>query len=87
MTNGLDTKGGGTTNRQDLAEQLRDRIVRQVAEAAQMQLDLRNWYAMKLGKDISQLNSDECPASLRVMQIIRLLRESQLEFEQGLEKG
>jgi hypothetical protein len=86
MTNGPDIRGSSGTSRYDLAEQLCNRIVQQVTESAQMQVDLRKWYAVKLGKDISQLNTDECPALLRVMQIIRLLRESQLEFEQDLGK-
>jgi hypothetical protein len=70
----------------DLTVQLRDKIIQQVTESAQVQMDLRKWYSLKLCKEVSQLKLDDCPALLRVMQIIRLLRESQLELEQSLEE-
>jgi hypothetical protein len=70
----------------DLTVQLRDKIIEQVAESEQVQMDLRNWYAKKFGKEVSQLKLDECPAIIRVMQIIRLLRESQLELEQAMQE-
>ena len=79
-------KSSTATEQYELAAQLRDKIIQQVAESAQVQMDLRKWYAMKLGKEVQELNLDDCPALLRVMQIIRLLRESQLEFEQDLEE-
>ena len=71
-------------DKHDLATQLRNKIVQQIAESAQVQMDLRNWYAKKLGKEVQELNLNECPALLRVMQVVRLLRETQLEFEQDL---
>ncbi len=69
----------------DLTSRIRDTVTQQIDEMERVQMDLREWYAMKLGKEVSQLNLDECPASIRVMQVIRLLRESQVEFEQALE--
>ena len=69
----------------NLTLQLRDRTVRHIADLSQVQADLQKWYATKPGKASEKLELDECPALLRVMQIIRLLRESQLEFEQELE--
>ena len=62
----------------------RDITVRHIAELAQVQVDLRKWYTAKPGKPTQQSNLDACPALVRMMQIIRLLRESQLEFEQEL---
>jgi hypothetical protein len=81
-----ETKSNTAKEQQDLTARLRDKIIQQVAESAQMQMDLRTWYAKKLGKGVAGLNVDECPALLRVMQIIRLLRESQLELEQAMEE-
>ena len=80
-----DTKNNTPDERRVLTAQLREKIIQQVTESAQIQVDLRQWYATKLGKDVQQLDLDECPALLRVMQIIRLLRELQLEFDQDLE--
>jgi hypothetical protein len=79
-----DIKSNRGVDKQNLTAQLRDKIVQQVAESGQVQMDLRKWYAMKLGKEVQELNLNECPALLRVMQVIRLLRESQLEFEEDL---
>jgi hypothetical protein len=81
-----ETKSNTAKEQQDFTARLRDKIVQQVAESAQVQTDLRTWYAKKLGKEVAGLNLDECPALLRVMQIIRLLRESQLELEQAMEE-
>jgi hypothetical protein len=80
-----DTKNNTPDERRVLTAHLREKIIQQVTESAQIQADLRQWYAAKLGKDVQQLDFDECPALLRVMQIIRLLREIQLEVDQDLE--
>jgi hypothetical protein len=81
-----DIKSNTTKEQQELTAQLRDKVIQQVAESEQVQMDLRKWYAKKFGKEVSQLKLDECPAILRVMQIIRLLRESELELEKALEE-
>jgi hypothetical protein len=70
----------------NLTLQLRDKTVQQVADLTQVQNDLQKWYATKPGKPSPKLELNECPALLRVMQIVRLLRETQLEFEKELEE-
>jgi hypothetical protein len=69
----------------DLTLDLRDKTVQQIADLSQVQIDLQKWYAARPGKPSPKLELNECPALLRVMQVIRLLRESQLEFEQQLQ--
>lgn len=69
-----------------LTSELRDTTMRQIADLVHVQVDLQKWYAMKPGRQSQALELNACPALLRVMQIIRLLRESQLEFEKALEE-
>ena len=63
---------------------LRDDTQRQIAELEKMQANLQQWYSMKPGKPSETLELDECPALLRVMQIIRLLRETLAEMDREL---
>ena len=66
---------------------LRDDTQRQITELKEMQTDLQQWYSMKPGKPAETLELDKCPALLRVMQIIRLLRETLAEMEGELGDG
>ena len=52
-----------------------------------MQADLQQWYSTKPGKPSETLELDECPGLLRVMQTIRLMRETLAELEQELGAG
>jgi hypothetical protein len=60
---------------------------RQIAELKQMQAELQQWYSTKPGKPSETLELDECPGLLRVMQTIRLMRETLAELEQELGAG
>ena len=70
-----------------LTVRLRDDTKRQIAELEQMQADLEQWYSTKPGKPSETLELDECPGLLRVMQTIRLMRETLAELEQELTEG
>jgi hypothetical protein len=67
--------------------QLRDDTQRQIVEMTTMQAGLQQWYSTKPGKLSETLELDECPALLRVMQVIRLLRETLLELDEELAQG
>lgn len=58
---------------------------RHIDELTEVQADLHRWYATKPGMASPTLELDKCPGLLRVMQIVRLLRESLAEFEQELD--
>ena len=70
-----------------LTVRLRDDTKRQIAELKQMQAELQQWYSTKPGKPSETLELDECPGLLRVMQTIRLMRETLAELEQELGAG
>ena len=65
-----------------LTVRLRDDTKRQIAELEQMQADLQQWYSTKPGKLSETLELDECTGLLRVMQTIRIMRETLPELEQ-----
>ena len=66
---------------------LRDDTKRQIAEVDRTQADLQQWYSTKPGKPSETLELDECPGLLRVMQTLRLMRETLAELEQELGAG
>ena len=70
-----------------LTVRLRHDTKRQIAELEQLQADLQQWYSTKPGKPSETLELDECPGLLRVMQTIRLMRETLAELEQELGAG
>jgi hypothetical protein len=67
-----------------LTIRLRDESKRQISDLERTQENLQLWYAAKPGKLSTALELNECPALLRVMQTIRLLREIAAEFEKEL---
>ena len=66
---------------------LRDDTKRQIVDLKKLQADLQQWYSTKPGKPSETLELDECPGLLRVMQTIRLMRETLAELEQELGAG
>jgi hypothetical protein len=68
----------------ELTIRLRDGVQRQIVKQITMQADLQQWYATKPGKVSQKLEFHECPSLLRVMQIIRSLKETLAEFEHEL---
>jgi hypothetical protein len=89
---GLKTMGDGapeTTqeNWRAFTVRLRDDTQRQIVEMTTMQADLQQWYSTKPGKLSESLELDECPALLRVMQVIRLLRETLVDLDDELGEG
>ena len=63
---------------------LRDDTQRQIVELEKLQANLQHWYSTKPGKPSETLELDKCPALLRVMQVIRLLRETLAELDHEL---
>jgi hypothetical protein len=65
-------------------KRLRDDTKRQIAEQKKTQDDVKKWYGRKPGGVSQKLELHQCPSLLRVMQIIRSLRETLAEFEHAM---